>query len=197
MHTFVFSIVIAAALLCGGRAPAEEPRGYIARPLAPEVPYNERARDAYQAGIWIIDEIAASETPLDAERKTQIYERARAAFEEAVSAEPRMYEALTYLGYVYRKLGRYDESLQTYERALSIKPDYVYAIEYQGEAYLGLDDFARARVNYLRLYALDTELAAKLLQAIEAWTRDTENEHDTEIESARAFVTERTRASIP
>jgi tetratricopeptide (TPR) repeat protein len=146
---------------------AEAPRGYIARPLEAGVDYNQRARDAYAAGVWTLDEIAASEpTPGGSETK-HIYERAKAAFEEAVRAEPSMYEAHTYLGYVHRKLGRFDESLKAYEVALKLKPNYVFAIEYQGEAFLGLGDIKRARFNYLRLYALDRELAAQLLEAIE------------------------------
>jgi tetratricopeptide (TPR) repeat protein len=148
---------------------AEAPRGYIARPLEAGVDYTQRARDAYAAGIWTLDEIAASESA--GTHATPIYERARAAFEEAVRAEPGMYEAHTYLGYIHRKLGRFDESLAAYAIALKLKPDFVHAIEYQGEAYLGLNDFTRARFNYLRLYALDQTLAAKLLEAMNAWSQ--------------------------
>lgn len=130
--------------------------------------YNQRARDAHAAGVRTFDEVAASGPAPGTIETTHIYERAQAAFEEALRAEPSMYEAHTYLGYVHRKLGRFDASLKSYERALKIKPDYVFAIEYQGEAFLGLGDIQRARFNYLRLYALDRELAAKLLKAIES-----------------------------
>ena len=146
---------------------AEAPRGYIGRPLEAGSEYSQRARDAYDAGTWTLDEIAASDLDGDSAEGTHIYERAKTAFTEAVRAEPSMYEAHTYLGYVLRKLGRFDESLEAYERALKHKPDYVFAIEYQGEAFLGLGDVERARFNYLRLYALDRQLAAKLLNAIE------------------------------
>jgi tetratricopeptide (TPR) repeat protein len=80
-----------------------------------------------------------------------------------------MHEAYTYLGFANRKLGRYDEALQAYQQALKIEPDAVHAIEYQAEALLGLDRIAEVRFNYLRLYALDQQQAAKLLHAMRAW----------------------------
>lgn len=167
---------------------AEAPRGYIAQPLEPGVDYSQRARDAYAAGTWTLDEIAAADSKLSASETTSIYERARAAFDEAVQAEPAMYEAHTYLGYIHRKLGRFDRSLEAYATALKLKPDFGYAIEYQGEAYLGMGDFNRARFNYLRLYALDQALAAKLLEAMDAWTVATTNADSSDLESARTWI---------
>lgn len=180
-------------LFVASHAFAEAPHGYIAQPLEPGVAYNQRARDAYAAGSWTLDEIAATDAKLSPSDMTSIYERARTAFEEAVLAEPAMYEAHTYLGYIHRKLGRYDRSLEAYATALKLKPDFVYAIEYQGEAYLGLGDFNNARFNYLRLYALDQALAAKLLDAMSDWSlaptesrsKDIERK---DIESARAWI---------
>ena len=168
---------------------AEEPRRYIPGSLDGGVVYSQRARDAYAAGVWTLDEIGASEP--SPEKAVQIYERAKAAFEEAVRAEPAMYEAHTHLGYIHRKLGRYEASLEAYQTALELKPDYVHAIEYQGEAYLGLGDFDRARFNYLRLYALDQKLAAKLLEAMEVWTRSASNVDPAKLKSARAWIASR------
>jgi tetratricopeptide (TPR) repeat protein len=186
MHT---RITLASTLLLVALATfAEEPRQYMARPLDGGVVYSQRARDAYAAGVWTLDEIAASEPSAD--KAIEIYRRAQAAFEEAVRAEPAMYEAHTYFGYIHRKLGRYKASLEAYRTALELKPDYVYAIEYQGEAYLGLGDFDRARFNYLRLYALDRELAKKLLDAMEEWTSSTSDEDATKIAGARAWIAE-------
>jgi len=154
------------------------------------VDYSQHAKDAYAAGIWTLDEIAV--TDAKASETTQpIYERAQAAFEEAVRAEPAMYEAHTYLGYIHRKLGRFDKSLEAYATALKLKPDYVYAIEYQGEAYLALGDFDRARINYLRLYALDQEQAKKLLDAIDAWVSTDDDSSASGKEIARAWVAAR------
>ena len=61
------------------------------------------------------------------------------------------------------------EALHAYEQALKINPDTPHAIEYQGEAFLGLNRIDEARFNFLRLYALDQQHAAKLLQAMQAW----------------------------
>ena len=80
-----------------------------------------------------------------------------------------MHEAYTYLGYANRKLGRYEESLQAYGQALKINPNTPYAIEYQGEAFLALNRIAEAQFNFLRLYAVAPDHAAKLLQAMNAW----------------------------
>ena len=146
---------------------AEKPRGYTAHPIEAESAYNQRARDAYAAGTWTIEELEQSTS--DTAELQRGYERALRAFEEAVTAEPSMYEAHAFIGYANRKLGRYDSALRAYDASLKLKPDYVYAIEYQGEAYLGLNDFNRARFNYLRLYALDTALATKLLEAMRTW----------------------------
>lgn len=179
--TLVFAGVFAAAY-------AEAPRGYLTHPLDAGTAYSQRARDAYAAGEWMLGDLSSESSTLSAQEAARTYERALAAFEEAVSAEPAMYEAHTYLGYIHRKLGRFDAALQAYAKALEVKPTYVYAIEYQGEAYLGLGDFARARFNYLRLYALDEALAAKLLAAIDTWTRDPGNAAHPDIAAARAFV---------
>lgn len=169
----------------------EAPRGYIARPLEAGVSYNQHARDAYTAGTWILDELAAADAPPDEAAARHIYERAQAAFDEAVRAEPAMYEAHTYLGYIHRKLGRFETSLIAYEKALELKPDYVHAIEYQGEAFLGQDDFQRARFNYLRLYALDQTLAAKLLDAMHEWANQSPHGHEQELTNARAWIAQR------
>jgi tetratricopeptide (TPR) repeat protein len=171
-------------------ASADAPRGYIGRPLEPGVDYSQHAKDAYAAGIWTLDEIAVTDARAS-ETTRPIYERAQAAFEEAVRAEPAMYEAHTYLGYIHRKLGRFDESLEAYATALQLKPDYVYAIEYQGEAYLALGDFDRARINYLRLYALDQEQAKKLLDAMDAWIGKDDDANTSGKEDARAWIVAR------
>ena len=166
---------------------AEKPRGYTAHPIDAGTDYKQRARDAYAAGVWTLEEVEGEHaTHLADEAQLQrAYERALQAFNEAVTAEPKMYEALTYVGYCERKLGRYDASLQAYAAALKEKPDYVYAIEYEGEAYLGLGNFDRARFNYLRLYALDQTLAEKLLGAMRTWAQDSQS---AAVSSARQWI---------
>lgn len=186
-----------ALLLCcalSSLAHAEKPRGYTAHPIETGADYSQRARDAYAAGVWTIEEIEGEHaTPLtDEAHRQRAYERALQAFNEAIAAEPKMYEALTYVGYCERKLGRYEASLRAYAAALKEKPAYVYAIEYEGEAYLGLNDFARARFDYLRLYALDPALAAKLLAAMRKWTETTQ---DPAVAQAREWIESRRSAA--
>jgi len=168
-------------------ARAEQPRGYTAHPIEAGTGYGQRARDAYAAGVWTLEEVEGEQAKhiADEAQLRRAYERALQAFNEAVAAEPKMYEALTYVGYCERKLGRYEPSLRAYAAALRAKPDYVYAIEYEGEAYLGLNDFARARFDYLRLYALDQALAAQLLDAMRAWT---ERSSAPDVSQARAWI---------
>jgi tetratricopeptide (TPR) repeat protein len=171
---------------------AEKPRSYTANPIESASTYNQRARDAYAAGTWTVEELESSETK-DPDHTRRSYEAALRAFTDATTAEPAMYEAHSYAGYVQRKLGRYENALRSYETALKLKPDYVYAIEYQGEAYLGLGDFTRARFNYLRLYALDQQLAAKLLNAMQAWLTQTANKSSPEFFAARDWIETRAR----
>ena len=126
----LLSIMLCAPVL------AEKPRVYTANPLEAGVSYEQRARDAYAAGVWTIEEVETdiAETKIDPDQRDRAYARALLAFAEAVNAEPSMYEAHTYIGYANRKLGNYDESLRAYETALKLKPNYVFAIEYQAEA---------------------------------------------------------------
>ena len=174
---------------------AEKPRVYTANPLETAAEYNQRARDAYAAGVWTIEEVEtdSSEINVDPEQRQRAYARALLAFAEAVNAEPTMYEAHTYIGYANRKLGNYQEALRAYDTALELKPNYAFAIEYQGEAYLEIGEFSRAKFNYLRLYALDMTLAAKLRAAIDAWTRTAEAKKSQELAAALKWVDDSAR----
>jgi tetratricopeptide (TPR) repeat protein len=186
-------IASALLLLCASLqapyAPADGPGGYGARYKEMEAEYQRSALDAYGTGYALIesanrlDQDAAAATDERTRRvataqANQKYEDALRAFNEAARLEPGMYEAHTYIGYANRKLGRYDPSLSAYTAALRLKPDYMPAIEYQGEAYLGLNRFEQARFNYLRLYALDSAQAQKLLDAMEAWSTDRTQRND-------------------
>jgi tetratricopeptide (TPR) repeat protein len=188
-HSLRFFIAV-LLLALPANALAEKPRGYVAHPIDAGTTYSQRARDAYAAGTWTVEEAedAAANGKVEPAQTQRAYERALLAFQEAVTAEPSMYEAQSYLGYVYRKLGRYPDALRAYDAALKLKPDYIYAIEYQGEAYLALGDFARARFNYLRLYALDQPLAAKLLEAMRAWLTATANTGSADFFAARDWI---------
>lgn len=147
-----------------------------AKPVLSEV----RAIEAYNLGYAAVQRadhavaLAEASSDPDEKRRSQRtaadqYEESLRHFEEAVRLDAYLYEAFTYLGYANRKLGRHTRALEAYEHALELNPDYSYAIEYQGQAYLGLNRIEDARLNYLRLYALNKGQAKKLLQAMQAW----------------------------
>ena len=176
-------ICLALALLSMTAAPthADGPGAYRPPDRSANTPtISERsAIDAYNLGYAAIQradragELAETATTEDRNRArreaSNEYKQSLKYFSEAVRQDASMHEAYTYLGYANRKLGRYPAALDAYDRALRIDPHYPHAIEYQGEAFLGLDRIEQARINYLRLYALNKGQARKLLQAMQVW----------------------------
>ncbi|MET0533627.1 MAG: tetratricopeptide repeat protein [Steroidobacter sp.] len=155
---------------------AYRPPPKSAKPVLSE----EQAIEAYNLGYAAIQRAdhatALAEATADPKEKqtsqraaTEQYKQSLRHFEEAVRLDAYMYEALTYLGYANRRLGRHEQALDAYEHALKLNADYSYAIEYQGQAYLGLNRIDEARFNYLRLYGLNKGQAKKLLTAMQAW----------------------------
>lgn len=53
-------------------------------------------------------------------------------------------DALNYLGFCHRKLGKYPEALSYYQRALSVNPKHKGANEYLGELYLLMKNLPKA-----------------------------------------------------
>jgi tetratricopeptide (TPR) repeat protein len=191
---------------------ADGPGGYRPKDPGP-VPVSEQgAIDAYTAGYASIlraehAENLAAAASNEAERKTALgdaqkaYQASLPDFATAVRLDESMHEAYTYMGYANRKLERYDEALRAYERALKINPDTTFAIEYQGEAFLGLNRIDEARFNFLRLYALDQNQAAKLLRAMRAWMQANEAQPPAGIDmpALAAWIAEKseTLKSVP
>jgi tetratricopeptide (TPR) repeat protein len=79
------------------------------------------------------------------------YQRAIGYMTKVVATAPDNADALNYLGYSHRKLGRFDESLVWYQKALAANPNHRGANEYLGELYLQMGDLAKAeeRLNKL------------------------------------------------
>jgi tetratricopeptide (TPR) repeat protein len=161
-------------------ADADGPGGYRPKERGTAPVSEQGAIDAYTAGYASIlraehAENLAAAASNEAERNAALqaaqeaYRASLPHFVAAARLDDSMHEAYTYLGYANRKLGRYEESLQAYGQALKINPDTPYAIEYQGEAFLGLNRIAEAQFNFLRLYAVAPDHAARLLQAMHAW----------------------------
>ena len=96
--------------------------------------------------------------------------------ERVVAANPRHADALNYLGFANRKLGRLDTALAFYQRALAVDPDHHGAHEYLGELYLQMKDLAKAEEHLKRLDELcffGCEEYSDLKKAIEAYKAKT------------------------
>ncbi|MBB6094159.1 tetratricopeptide (TPR) repeat protein [Povalibacter uvarum] len=204
-HVHAFRSAAAILLIAAAAAHADGPGAYrwIDKPPqsgAPEL----SAIDAYNAGYADIqradalDAAIAQTTDRGEQRKIEreaqsAYKAALKRFNEATRQDPLMHEAHTYIGYANRKLGRYDASLKAYAEALRINPDYPHAIEYQGQAYLGLNRIDDAKFNYLRLYAIAPNQAAKLLAAMQRWAMENESDarHQQTATDLKAWIATR------
>jgi len=63
---------------------------------------------------------------------------------KVVAMEPTNADALNYLGYAHRMLGKQSEALSYYEQALALQPLHVGANEYLGELYLEMKQLPKA-----------------------------------------------------
>ncbi len=63
---------------------------------------------------------------------------------KVVAMEPTNADALNYLGYAHRMLGKQTEALSYYEQALALQPQHVGANEYLGELYLEMKQLPKA-----------------------------------------------------
>jgi tetratricopeptide (TPR) repeat protein len=141
----------------------------------------EMAKAAYNSGVHSIKE--AKEYEADAAKASnpqksakaldkahQYYSKALEQFIDAVSQQPKMYQAWNYIGFTNRHLGSYDAALTAYAKALELNPAYPEAIEYRGEAYLGLNKIDEAKEAYMTLFRESRSLAGELMTAMRQWT---------------------------
>ena len=87
----------------------------------------------------------------------ELYAQALATLEAVVSRNPGNADALNYLGFASRKLGRYQDARHYYDRALEIDPHHLGALEYLGELHVEMGDMDAARGNLAMLSALCPE----------------------------------------
>ena len=89
----------------------------------------------------------------EAERavKAKQYEDAIKKLEQVVAKEPRNVDALNYLAYSHRELGRYDISLGWYQKALAINANHRGANEYLGQLYLKTGKMKEAQAQLAKL----------------------------------------------
>ncbi len=86
----------------------------------------------------------------EVERKN--YRKAIRILTDVLSDEPRSADALNYMGYSHRKLGKFPKAVGFYMRALKIDPDHRGANAYLGEAYLALKNLPKAEERLAHLW---------------------------------------------
>jgi len=146
-------------------------------PSSPE----DMAKRAYNSGVGSLKK--AQEYDSDAakaanpqksakalDKAHQYYSKALEQFIDAVSQQPKMYQAWNYIGFANRHLGSYDAALSAYAKALELNPTYPEAIEYRGEAYLGLNKIDDAKEAYMTLFRESRSLAGELMTAMRRWS---------------------------
>ncbi len=92
----------------------------------------------------------------EAERavKARQYEEAIKKLEQVVAKEPRNVDALNYLAYSHRELGRYDIAMGYYQKALGINANHRGANEYLGQLYLRMGKMKEAQAQLAKLQRL-------------------------------------------
>ena len=83
--------------------------------------------------------------------KAKQYEDAIKKLEPIVAKDPRNVDALNYLAYSHRELGRYDVSLGYYQKALAINANHRGANEYLGQLYLKTGKMKEAQAQLGKL----------------------------------------------
>lgn len=149
--------------------------------MSPQARPEDAGKSAYNSGVRSIKKAqeyesdaakaSTAEKSAKARGKAQEnYSKALEQFIDAVSQQPKMYQAWNYIGFANRHLGNYDAALPAYAKALELNPGYPDAIEYRGEAYLGLNKLDEAKEAYMSLFANSRSLADELMTAMRRWT---------------------------
>lgn len=208
-----FRICALLALLCASLAftpVAQASGGGSSTPSTPSIPSipespEQNAERQYNMGLsardkaWDLEKKAAeakgSATEKLMKKAGKEYERAVKFQRNAITANPRMHQAHSSLGYALRKTGDFDGSIKAYDKALALSPGYTEAIEYRAEAYLALNRLDEAKEAYLILMRNDQARADELMTAMKQWLADndgTSNEVSaSDLDAFASWVEER------
>ncbi|MEJ0037541.1 MAG: tetratricopeptide repeat protein [Gammaproteobacteria bacterium] len=160
-----------------------------------EAPASPEAKAALDAGLAAVKEADAAAEGASGKlppAAKQAYAKARESFSAATKADPHLAQAWNGVGYSSRKLGDYKAALAAYDKAIELRMGYPEATEYRGEAYLALNRTEDAKQAYLDLFAVNRELAGKLLESMKKWTASRGKNKD-DVEDLNDFIKERTQ----
>jgi tetratricopeptide (TPR) repeat protein len=170
------------------------------------------AKSAYYRGLTSVRkaqmydaEAAKASTPekaANAGNKAQkAYGDSVGAFIDAVTIQPNLHQAWSYLGFANFHLGNYDDAVSAYTKALELNPNNAEALAYRGEAYVALDQTEDAKSAYLALYkdspALAKELMAALRHWIDAHRLNAQDVSPADIEALAKWIDERAATAAP
>lgn len=124
------------------------------------------------------------------------YEDAVDDYRKSIGYDATAYQAMSELGYAYRKGGDYENAVRAYNTALLVKPGFAPAIEYRGEAYLALSMFKDVKDAYLELFRADQDQAATLMRAMEAWQVLHQEDAAPEAQAFSEWVLERKAVAV-
>ena len=79
------------------------------------------------------------------------YDKAIKLLNAVIKEQPKNADALNYMGYSHRKLGKHPDAVAFYEKALAVNPDHRGANEYLGEAHLEMNQLAPAEARLAHL----------------------------------------------
>ena len=151
MFKFVGLLALTAALALGAADPAHA-MGSGSSPFAADP--NQDYKDAVRA----------------VNRKD--YDKAIKLLVSVVKEQPNNADALNYLGFSNRKLGKYPDAVAYYQKALAVNPDHRGANEYLGEAHLEMNqlDQAEARLDHLgKVCNMNCDEYRELKMAVDAY----------------------------
>ena len=79
------------------------------------------------------------------------YNKAITLLANVLKEQPKNADALNYMGYSHRKIGKYPDAVAFYRKALGVNPDHRGANEYLGEAHLEMNQLDQAEVRLAHL----------------------------------------------
>jgi predicted Zn-dependent protease len=131
MRNIIGALVLGAALALAGADSAGAMGGGSSSPFAsnPDQDYKDAVRAV----------------------NSKDYDKAIKLLTAVLKEKPNNADALNYMGYSHRKLGKHPDAVAYYRKALAVNPDHRGANEYLGEAHLEMNQLGEAEVRLAHL----------------------------------------------